>query len=75
MCVDTQEHSETLPRLNNIPLKSGDFICDFYIGYVRIDLVIVPLSHTHRIYYPCILIVFIETELYICISKLLCRYI
>jgi hypothetical protein len=54
MCMDRHMNiQKPLPKLNNNPLKSGDFIHDFYIGYVRINLVIVSHTHTHthRIYY------------------------
>lgn len=50
MCMDRHMNiQKPLPRLNNIPLKSGDFIHDFYIGYVRINLVIVSHIHTESI--------------------------
>lgn len=41
MCMDRHmKIQKPLPRPNNIPLKFGDFISD-YIGYVRINLVII----------------------------------
>lgn len=54
MCMDRHMNiQKPLPRLNNIPLKSGDFIHNFYIGYVRINLVIIShmhaRAHTHNL--------------------------
>ena len=50
MCMDRHMNiQKPPPRLNNIPPKSGDFIHDFYIGYVRINLVIVSHINTQNL--------------------------